>query len=419
MTHAHLIVTIIQRNKLFVMLRSPAMNKVVLAFSGGLDTSVCVKYLQNLHNLDVITLTVNIGQDDDFGEIQKTSSNLGAIEHVYIDAKEEFVNEYVTPAIKSNALYQQSYPLATAIARPLIAKKLVEIARKYDAISVAHGCTGKGNDQVRFDITIKSLNPNLRIIAPIRDLNLTRDKEIDYAKENGIQVSEIAKKYSIDKNIWGRSIEGGMLEDLGNEPLEDAFEFVKFDNNSVSNIELGFEKGVPISINGKVEKLPSLINRLNEMAGSFGIGIIDHIEDRVVGIKSREVYEAPAALILICAHKDLERLALTNHELRFKAIVEEQWSWLAYSGLWLDPLLSDLNQFIEKTQERVTGKIKIKMHNGCYRVIGRESKFSLYNSDIATYLSNSTFDQTMAKGFVELWGMQSITANSKISDDIA
>ncbi len=401
------------------MLRSPAMNKVVLAFSGGLDTSVCVKYLQKLHNLDVITLIVDVGQDDDFGKIQKSSSDLGAIEHVYIDAKEEFVNEYVTPAIKSNALYQQSYPLATAIARPLIAKKLVEIAKEYNATAVAHGCTGKGNDQVRFDITIKSLNPNLRIIAPIRDLNLTRDKEIDYAKENGIKVSEIAKKYSIDKNIWGRSIEGGILEDLGNEPLEDAFEFVKFDNYSVGSLELGFEKGVPISINGKVEKLPYLINKLNEIAGSFGIGIIDHIEDRIIGIKSREVYEAPAALILICAHKDLEKLALTSHELRFKAIVEEQWSWLAYSGLWLDPLLSDLNQFIEKTQERVTGKIKIKMHNGYYRVIGRESKFSLYNNDTATYLSNSTFDQTMAKGFVELWGMQSITANSKISDNIA
>ena len=395
------------------------MNKVVLAFSGGLDTSVCVKYLQKLHNLEVITLIVDVGQDDDFGEIQKTSSELGAIDHVYVDAKEEFVNEYVTPAIKSNALYQQSYPLATAIARPLIAKKLVEIANKHGATSVAHGCTGKGNDQVRFDITIKSLNPNLGIIAPIRDLNLTRDKEIDYAKENGIQVSEIAKKYSIDKNIWGRSIEGGMLEDLGNEPLEDAFEYVKFNNYSVGSIELCFEKGVPISINGKAEKLPSLINKLNEIAGSFGIGIIDHIEDRVIGIKSREVYEAPAALIIICAHKDLEKLALTSHELRFKAVVEEQWSWLAYSGLWLDPLLSDLNQFVEKTQERVTGKIKIKMHNGYYRVIGRESKFSLYNNDAATYLSNSSFDQTIAKGFVELWGMQSITANSKISDNIA
>lgn len=399
------------------MSRSPAMNKVVLAFSGGLDTSVCVKYLQKIHNLDVITLTVDIGQDDDFKEIEKISSELGSVDHVYVDAKEEFVNEYVVPAIKSNALYQQNYPLATAIARPLIAKKAVEIAKKYDATSIAHGCTGKGNDQIRFDVTIKSLDPNLSIIAPIRDLNLSRDKEIDFAKENGIKISEISKKYSIDKNLWGRSIEGGILEDLKNEPLEDAFEYVKFNNNSVGNIELGFEKGIPVSLEGKMEKLPYLINKLNEIAGSFGIGIIDHIEDRVIGIKSREVYEAPAALILINAHKDLEKLTLTNHELRFKAIVEEQWSWLAYSGLWLDPLLSDLNQFIEKTQERVTGKIKIKMHNGYYRIIGRDSKFSLYNNNIATYLSNSTFDQTMAKGFVELWGLQSITANSVISSN--
>jgi argininosuccinate synthase len=401
------------------MSRSPAMNKVVLAFSGGLDTSVCVKYLQKNHNLDVITITVDVGQDDDFREIEKISSSLGSIDHVYVDAKEEFVNEYVVPAIKSNALYQQNYPLATAIARPLIAKKSVEIAKKYNATSIAHGCTGKGNDQIRFDVTIKSLDPNLSIIAPIRDLNLSRDKEIDFAKENGIKISEISKKYSIDKNLWGRSIEGGILEDLANEPLEDAFEYVKFNNNSVGNIELGFEKGIPVSLDGKMEKLPYLINKLNEIAGSFGIGVIDHIEDRVIGIKSREVYEAPAALILINAHKDLEKLTLTNHELQFKSIVEEKWSWLAYSGLWLDPLLSDLNQFIEKTQERVTGKIKIKMHNGYYRVIGRDSKFSLYNNNISTYLSNSTFDQTMAKGFVELWGLQSITANSVIASNNA
>ncbi|HYP43084.1 MAG TPA: argininosuccinate synthase, partial [Candidatus Nitrosocosmicus sp.] len=390
------------------------MNKVILAFSGGLDTSVCVKYLQKLHNLDVITLTVDVGQDDDFDEIEKISSDLGSIDHIHIDAKEEFVNEYVAPAIKANALYQQEYPLATAIARPLIAKKSVVEAKKHDAASIAHGCTGKGNDQIRFDITIKSLNPNIKIIAPIRDLNLTRDKEIDFAKENGIKISEISKKYSIDKNLWGRSIEGGILEGLGNEPLEDAFEYVKFDNNSVGNVEIGFENGVPVSINGKREELPSLIDKLNRMAGSFGIGIVDHIEDRAIGIKSREVYEAPAALVLIRAHKDLEKLTLTSHELRFKAMVEEQWSWLAYSGLWLDPLLSDLNQFIEKTQERVTGKIKIKMHSGYYRVIGRESKFSLYNKDIATYLSNSNFDQTMAKGFVEIWGLPSITANTVI-----
>jgi argininosuccinate synthase len=293
----------------------------------------------------------------------------------------------------------------------------VEIAKKFDASSIAHGCTGKGNDQIRFDITIKSLNPNLNIIAPIRDLNLSRDKEIDFAKENGIKISEISKKYSIDKNLWGRSIEGGILEDLESEPLEDAFEYVKFDNNNIGTIELGFENGVPISINGKVTKLLSLIEELNKIAGSHGIGVIDHIEDRVVGIKSREIYEAPAALIIIAAHKDLEKLTLTNHELRFKSIVEEQWSWLAYSGLWLDPLLTDLNQFIDKTQERVSGKIKIKMNNGYYRVIGRDSKFSLYNNNIATYFSNSTFDQTMAKGFVELWGLQSITANKVISSN--
>ena len=391
------------------------MNKVVLAFSGGLDTSVCIKYLQKLHNLDVITLTVDIGQEEDFYDIEKISYSLGSIKHVYINAKDEFVNDYVAPAIKANALYQQNYPLATAIARPLIAKKCVEIAKEYDAESIAHGCTGKGNDQIRFDITIKSLNPNLNIIAPIRDLNLSRDKEIVFAKENGIRISEISKKYSIDKNLWGRSIEGGILEDLKNEPLEDAFEYVKFNNNTVSSVEIGFEKGIPVTLNGKSKNLMSLINELNKIAGSFGIGVIDHIEDRVIGIKSREIYEAPAALIIFCAHKDLEKLTLTNHELRFKSIVEEQWSWLAYSGLWLDPLLSDLNQFIEKTQERVNGKIKIKMHNGYYRVIGRESKFSLYNNNIATYLSNSTFDQTMAKGFVELWGLQSIIANSIIA----
>jgi argininosuccinate synthase len=397
------------------MLRSPAMNKVILAFSGGLDTSVCVKYLQKLHHLDVITLTVDVGQDDDFDEIEKVSADLGSINHVLIDAKEEFVEEYVKPAIKANALYQQEYPLATAIARPLIAKKSVEIAKRYGATSISHGCTGKGNDQVRFDITIKSLNPNLKIIAPIRDLNLTRDKEIIFAKENGIMISEISKKYSIDKNLWGRSIEGGTLENLENEPMADAFEYVKFNNNSVGIVELEFENGIPVSINGKKEKTSSLISKLNHMAGSFGIGVVDHIEDRIIGIKSREVYEAPAALIIICAHKDLEKLTLTSHELRFKSVVEEQWSWLAYSGLWLDPLLSDLNQFIEKTQERVTGKIKIKMHNGHYRIIGRESKFSLYNKDNATYLSNSNFDQTIAKGFVDLWGLPSITANTVIS----
>lgn len=393
------------------------MSKAVLAFSGGLDTSVCIRYLQKVHNLDVITLTVDVGQDDDFEEIKKITSSLGAIDHLYVDAKDEFVQEYITPAIKANALYQHDYPLATALARPLIAKKAVEAAKKYSANFIAHGCTGKGNDQIRFDVTIKSLDKQLNIIAPIRDLNLSRDKEIEFAKENDIKISEISKKYSIDKNLWGRSIEGGDLEDLNNEPMDDAFEFVKFENNSMGIAEIGFKNGVPVSLDGNFEELQSLINKLNKIAGSFGVGIIDHVEDRVIGLKTREVYEAPAALILISAHRDLEKLTLTNQELQFKTFVEEKWAWLAYSGLWLDPLLADLNQFINKTQERVTGKIKIKMQNGNYRVIGRNSKFSLYSQDVSTYSSSSTFDQTVAKGFVELWGLQSIIANSVISNN--
>lgn len=395
------------------------MNKVVLAFSGGLDTSVCVKYLQSLHNLDVITLTVDVGQNDDFKDINKVSADLGAVEHVYVDAKQEFLNDYVTPAIQANALYQQKYPLATAIARPLIAKKAVEVAREHNANAISHGCTGKGNDQVRFDIAIRSLNPNLNIIAPIRDMNLTRDKEIEYANENNIKISAVAKKYSIDENLWGRAIEGGSLENLENEPPDDAFKFVKQNNTSAGYVSIGFERGVPISIDGTRMELGLLVKKLNDVAGAFGVGIIDHIEDRVVGIKSREVYEAPAALVLVEAHKDLEKLVLTHNELRFKFSVDDQWAWLAYSGLWLDPLLTDLNAFIAKTQERVTGEIKIKMHNGSYRVVGRKSTFSLYDNDAITYMSNSNFDQRLASGFVTLWGLQSSAANKMISKNKA
>lgn len=395
------------------------MNKVVLAFSGGLDTSVCVKYLQSLHNLDVITLTVDVGQNDDFKDINKVSADLGAVEHVYVDAKQEFLNDYVTPAIQANALYQQKYPLATAIARPLIAKKAVEVAREHNANAISHGCTGKGNDQVRFDIAIRSLNPNLNIIAPIRDMNLTRDKELEYANENNIKISAVAKKYSIDENLWGRAIEGGSLENLENEPPDDAFKFVKQNNTSAGYVSIGFERGVPISIDGTRMELGLLVKKLNDVAGAFGVGIIDHIEDRVVGIKSREVYEAPAALVLVEAHKDLEKLVLTNNELRFKFSVDDQWAWLAYSGLWLDPLLTDLNAFIAKTQERVTGEIKIKMHNGSYRVVGRKSTFSLYDNDAITYMSNSNFDQRLASGFVTLWGLQSSAANKMISKNKA
>jgi len=371
-------------------------DKVVLAYSGGLDTSVCIKYLQTIHNHDVITVTVDCGQKDDFKEIEKKAKAIGAIKHIYIDAKEEFALTYVIPCIKANGLYQGKYPLATALARPLIATKTTEVANKEGATAIAHGCTGKGNDQIRFDVTIRSINPKLKIIAPIRDMNLTRDIEMKFAKEQNIPISVEASKYSIDLNIWGRAIEGGNIEDPYFEPAEDAFQIVKFSNGKTGYLELEFEDGIPIAADGKHMNMNTLIEYVNEKVGSFGVGIIDHIEDRVIGIKSREVYEAPAGVAIIEAHKDLEKMVLTKHELRFKQFVDEQWSWLIYSGLWQDPLRGDLDRFIDATQNRVNGKVKIKMQNGSLRVVGRESKYSLYKNDLATYAAGSTFDQGLA-----------------------
>ena len=388
--------------------------KVVLAYSGGLDTSVCIRYLQTLHKLDVITVTVDCGQQDDFEEIERKAQAIGAIKHIYIDAREEFANNFVLPSIKANGLYQGKYPLATALARPLIAAKAVEVANKEGAAAVAHGCTGKGNDQIRFDVTMRALNPNLRIIAPIRDLNLTRDLEISFAREQNIPISSEAKKYSIDINLWGRAIEGGKIEEADFEPPEDAFEFINFQNDKAGYMEIEFDQGIPTTVDGIDMPLNDLIQYINDKAGRHGVGIVDHIEDRVVGIKSREVYEAPAAVAIIEAHKDLEKMVLTKHELTFKQIVDNQWSWLAYSGLWQDPLRADLDRFIDATQNRVSGKVRLKMEKGSLRVVGRESEYSLYRNDLATYATGSTFDQTLAKGFVELWGLQSVIANSLI-----
>ncbi|HWS20826.1 MAG TPA: argininosuccinate synthase [Nitrososphaera sp.] len=386
--------------------------KVVLAYSGGLDTSVCIRYLQTLHKLDVITVTVDCGQHDDFKEIEKKAQAIGAIKHVYIDARKEFARDYIAPSIKANGLYQGKYPLATALARPLIAAKAVEVAKKEGATTIAHGCTGKGNDQIRFDVTMHALSPNLKIIAPIRDLNLTRDHEIFFAKEQNIPISSEAKKYSIDINLWGRALEGGKIEEADFEPPEEAFEFINFQNDKTGYMEIEFDQGIPIAADGKSIPLIDLIQYISDKAGGHGIGIVDHIEDRVVGIKSREVYEAPAAIAIIEAHKDLEKMVLTKHELAFKQTVDNQWSWLAYSGLWQDPLRTDLDRFIDATQNRVSGKVRLKMQKGSLRVVGRESKYSLYKNNLATYATGSTFDQSLAKGFVELWGLQSVIANS-------
>ena len=386
--------------------------KAILAFSGGLDTSVVVKYLQENHDMDVVTVTVDVGQGDDYKKISAKAKRLGVKKHYNIDAKKEFVTNFIFPSIKANALYQKKYCLATALARPLIAQKVLDIAKKEKVTALSHGCSGKGNDQVRFDVTLRS-GSNLPIIAPIRDLNLDRITELKFAKKHGIKIDTVAKKFSIDQNLWGRAIEGGSLEDPFKEPPSDAFIWVKTKNlpSKPSYVEIKFEKGIPVAVDGKSKNPVQLIEYLNKKAGAAGVGIVDHIEDRVVGIKSREVYETPAATCLIEAHSDLEKMVHTKHQTKFKSLVDDEWSWLVYSGLWQDPLKSDLDSFIDQSQNYVSGTVKLKMYKGSLRVVGRKSKYSLYNKDIATYGKGSTFDQKLAKGFVELWGLQSTEAN--------
>ena len=383
----------------------------ILAFSGGLDTSVVVKYLQEEYDREVITVTVDVGQCDDQKEIEAKAKKLGVTKHYNIDARKEFVEDFIFPSIKANALYQKKYCLATALARPLIAQKVLEIAKKENVTALAHGCSGKGNDQVRFDITLRS-GSDLPIIAPIRDKNLDRDTELIFAKKHGIEIDSVAKRFSIDQNLWGRAIEGGVLEDPYNEPPEDAFIWVKTKNlpDTPTYMEIKFDKGIPVAVDGQVMEPIKLIEYVNKIAGEAGVGIVDHIEDRVVGIKSREVYETPGATCLIEAHADLEKMVHTKHENKFKSIIDDEWAYLAYSGLWQDPLKQDLDAFIQRSQRPVSGTVKLKLFKGSIRVVGRKSEYSLYSHKIATYGAESTFDQRLAKGFVELWGIQSTEA---------
>jgi argininosuccinate synthase len=391
------------------------MAKLVLAYSGGLDTSVAIKWLQEKYGYEIITLTLNVGQNEDMKFIEEKAYKIGSIKHYSIDAVEEFVENYVNNAIKANALYQGKYPLSSALSRPLIAKYLVKIAEIENAEAVAHGCTGKGNDQVRFEATIKALNPNLKIIAPVREWNLTRDEEIEYAKKNGIPLSvSKTKPYSIDQNIWGRSIEGGIIEDPFIEPPEDAFELTKSALDAPDKpayLEIGFRNGIPIELNGEEMNEIELIKFLNEFGGMHGIGRIDHIEDRLVGIKSREVYECPAALILIEAHKDLEKFVLTKLENEAKEYLDALWTKLVYNGLWEDPLRKDIEAFINSTQiPRVTGKVKVKMYKGNMRIIGRKSEFALYDIKLSTYSSESQFNQKNSEGFINIYSLQTVLA---------
>jgi argininosuccinate synthase len=388
---------------------------VALAFSGGLDTSVCVKWLQEKYDADVVTVTLDLGQRDDMELIEGRSRQIGAKNHYTIDTKDEFLRNYVWPAITANALYEGAYPLSTALGRPLIGKKLVEVAKKEGADAVAHGCTGKGNDQVRIDVTVRAMDPSLEVIAPVREWNMSRDEEIVYAQKRGIPIKPSKSIYSVDQNIWGRSVESGPMENPNNEPPSDAFEWTVSPEDAPdepSYLDIVFRNGVPTRVNGRAMEPLKLVSYVNQFAGSHGVGRIDHIEDRLVGIKSREVYECPAASVIIQAHQDLEKLVLTRHELNFKAMVEREWAWLVYSGLWLEPLRLALDRFISATQHRVTGTVRMKLYKGSARVVGRSSEYSIYDIGLATYGRGSKFDQKKAVGFIELWGLQSRVAAS-------
>lgn len=382
------------------------MKKVVLAYSGGLDTSVCIPLLKEHYGCDyAITVTVDVGQPEK--EIEQAEKKAAAIsdKHYTIDAKDEFVKDYIFPLIKANGSYE-GYVLGTSIARPLIARKVVEIAQKENADALCHGCTGKGNDQLRFEAVFRSTA--LPVIAPMRDMNLTRDWEMEYAKKHGIPVAATkSKPWSVDENIWSRSIEGGRLEEPDFVPPEEIFEWTVSPEKApdAETIELGFEKGVPASLNGEGLDGVSLIRMLNRTGGAHSVGRTDMIEDRVLGIKARENYEHPAATILLTAHKDLEKLVLTRDELRFKSLVDETWSELAYKGLVDEPLYSDLNAFIDRTQERVTGNVKVRLYKGNAKIVARDSPYALYSADLSSF-DSKTIDQKDAEGYCKYHGFQ-------------
>jgi argininosuccinate synthase len=385
-------------------------DKVVLAYSGGVDTSVCIPYLKEEWGVrEVITLAADLGQGDELEPIKEKALRSGAAVSLVENAKEAFVKEYAFPAIAANALYENRYPLSTALARPLIAKLLVEAAEKYGADAVAHGCTGKGNDQVRFDVGIMALNPNLKVLAPAREWGMSREETIAYGEKFGIE-SPVKKSspYSIDRNLLGRSIEAGPLEDPMVEAPEEVFLMTKAiadTPNEPEYIDIGFERGIPVSLNGKILDPVTLIEQMNAIVGNHGVGRIDMLENRVVGIKSREIYETPALIVLIDAHRDLESLTLTADVTQYKRGIEQTYAQLVYQGLWYGPLKQALDAFIQKTQEYVSGSVRVKLFKGTAKVVGRKSDYSIYAPDLATYGSDDQFDHKAAEGFIYIWGL--------------
>jgi argininosuccinate synthase len=388
------------------------VKKIVLLYSGGLDTSVLLKWIKDQYKADIIALTVDLGQPvEDLQAIRNKALKMGAKKAYVIDAKDEFADLYIAKAIKANGMYEGGYPLSTAIGRYLISKLAVEVARKEGADAVAHGSTGKGNDQVRFDSSVITLNPKLKIVAPVRDWNMTRDEEIKYAQENGIPIPvSVNNPYSTDENMWGKSTECGVLEDPATEPPKEAYNFcvaAEDAPNIPTYVELEFERGVPTKLNGKKMKLSALILTLTEVARKNGVGFLDQMEDRIVGLKSRETYECPAAVVIIEAHKDLEKFVSTIHENTFKPMIDAKWSYMAYAGLWYDPLMDELNAYCDKANEKVTGSVRMKLYKGKATVVGRKSPYAIYSKQLASYNIGHTFNQKASPGFIELWSLQS------------
>lgn len=384
-------------------------DKIILAYSGGLDTSVAIPWLIENYGYEVIALAVDLGSGEDVSEALARAKRNGAVEAYRIDAGDEFANEYIARAIRANALYEDKYPLATALGRPCIVKHLVEQAEQSGAVAVAHGCTGKGNDQVRFDLGIKTLNPDLKIVAPIREWKMSREEEIDYAKQKGIEITvDKDKVYSIDANIWGAAIEGGDLEDPWVEPGDKVYLMTKPLSDAPDEpayAEIDFEAGLPVALGGKRMKLKEIIESLNVKAGAHGVGRLDMIENRLVGIKSREVYEAPAALSIIAAHKALEDLTMERDTLHFKRGAEQKYAELIYTGKWFSPLREALDAFFMCLQKNVTGTVRMKFYKGNLIVAGRRSPVSLYERGLATYDKDDVFEHDAAAGFIKLWGL--------------
>ena len=394
------------------------VNRVLLLYSGGLDTSVMLKWIQDEYKAEVVALTVHLGQPgEDFDEVREKALALGAVDAHVVDAREEFARDYVVPAIKANALYGGGYPLFTALGRPLIAKLAVEYAHRTGCDTIAHGCTGKGNDQVRIEATVATLDPDLKIIAPVRGWQMGREEEIEYARRNGIPIKggTQAAPYSIDDNLWGRSSEGKWIEDLSHAPDDDVFQLVTPPERAPEepeHVTVGFERGVPVSYNGERLEIVELLRRAAEAGCRHGVGIVDHIEDRIVGLKVRDIYEVPAAAIVLAAHQELEKLVCTIHQNQFKPELDRQWAYLVYAGLWYEPLRGDLDAYVDRVNEQVTGTIGLKLYKGSVRVETRESPNAVYDEALASFgESGGLFSQQASPGFIELWSLQSRMAH--------